>query len=317
MDKPRKTAIDSSDLAAELLARLERGETIEFTDEDDLLIAAVRLDEAGHSANGSYWRTARMVSSIVPPRKQYVDPCRPESLWIPWRQYCLAAIAAKAPAPAEPPQFKGDSSMSKPEAKKGKPAAEAAENATPWEAAGISRRTYFRRKAAGEPIEARQKPVPAPRVPCSVKPASKPAAVSAPAVPASAKAQAECHSAPENAGTSSKDAKKSKDDKPWLIKPGQVLNPKGRPPGSRNKLTDAFVQAMCEDFRLNGAGIVEKVRNEKPDVYLRVIAGMIPKQIETGELGAFSDMSEDELDTCIADMEAKLAQLERGAGGLH
>lgn len=109
--------------------------------------------------------------------------------------------------------------------------------------------------------------------------------------------------------TFSKVAEKSNDDKPWQIKKGQVLNPKGRPKGTRNKLTQDFVAAMCEDFRQHGAAVVEKVRTEKPDVYLRVIAGLVPQQVEVGEAGAFSDLSDDELDITIARMSSQLAEL--------
>tara|TARA_R110000822_G_scaffold30340_5_gene88462 strand:+ start:527 stop:901 length:375 start_codon:yes stop_codon:yes gene_type:complete len=66
--------------------------------------------------------------------------------------------------------------------------------------------------------------------------------------------------------------------KGW-IKPGQVLNPKGRPKGSRNALGEAFVKAMHDDFKANGNAAIVTVREERPHDYLKVIATIIPKEI--------------------------------------
>lgn len=61
----------------------------------------------------------------------------------------------------------------------------------------------------------------------------------------------------------------------YRFKPG---NP-GRPKGSRNKLGEAFVEALQQDFETHGVDAIEKVRTEKPDQYLKVIAQVIPKEI--------------------------------------
>src|SRR5262245_56676891 len=64
---------------------------------------------------------------------------------------------------------------------------------------------------------------------------------------------------------------------PW--KPGQSGNPKGRPPGSRNKLGDAFVEALYKDFAEHGAEAIVACRETKPEVYLTVISKVIPKEV--------------------------------------
>lgn len=58
----------------------------------------------------------------------------------------------------------------------------------------------------------------------------------------------------------------------------------GRPKGARSKLGEAFLEALCDDFNANGVFAIMKVREEKPDQYLKVIASILPKQIE-GEDG--------------------------------
>jgi hypothetical protein len=67
------------------------------------------------------------------------------------------------------------------------------------------------------------------------------------------------------------------------FKPGQSGNPAGRPKGARSKLNEQFLQAMFDDFTLHGVDAIAKVRNEKPDQYLKVVASILPKEIEAGE----------------------------------
>ena len=66
-------------------------------------------------------------------------------------------------------------------------------------------------------------------------------------------------------------------------KPGQSGNPKGRPKGARNKLGEAFLQALHDDFDKHGAAAIVAVRTEKPDQYLKVIASILPREIDVGE----------------------------------
>ena len=86
--------------------------------------------------------------------------------------------------------------------------------------------------------------------------------------------------------------------KPW--QPGQSGNPKGRPPGNRNKLSDAFISALCEDFIVHGAAVIEKVRKVKPEIYLRVIARIIPRQMHVRNESVMSGLSDEQLNETIS-----------------
>lgn len=68
-----------------------------------------------------------------------------------------------------------------------------------------------------------------------------------------------------------------------LFKPGQSGNPAGRPKGARHKLGAAFLEAMLDDFAEHGVSVIAAVRADKPDQYLKVVASILPKEIEPGE----------------------------------
>jgi hypothetical protein len=81
---------------------------------------------------------------------------------------------------------------------------------------------------------------------------------------------------------------------PW--KPGQSGNPTGRVKGCRNKLGEAFVEKLYDDFKEHGVAAIEMVRVEKPDAYLKVIASILPKELKIERV---DELSDDELDQRI------------------
>jgi Family of unknown function (DUF5681) len=56
-------------------------------------------------------------------------------------------------------------------------------------------------------------------------------------------------------------------------------NPDGRPKGSRNKLTETFLDIVAKDFAENGAEAIERVRREDPVMYLRIVGSLIPREL--------------------------------------
>jgi Family of unknown function (DUF5681) len=90
-------------------------------------------------------------------------------------------------------------------------------------------------------------------------------------------------------------------------KPGQSGNPKGRPIGNRNKLNEKFILALHDDFVEHGREVIEKVREDKPDIYLKVIASILPRELHFKNESAFDGMTNDQLDEILGSVRAILA----------
>ncbi len=87
------------------------------------------------------------------------------------------------------------------------------------------------------------------------------------------------------------------------VKPGQVLNPAGRPKGSRNKLGEEFICELHAAFMEKGRAAIERVIEEKPDQYLKVIAQIIPKEFHVRD-NTLDHMSDEELTEFLATIRA-------------
>jgi hypothetical protein len=62
---------------------------------------------------------------------------------------------------------------------------------------------------------------------------------------------------------------------------GQFLKGEGgRPPGSRNKLSKAFIAELCDDWIKHGSEVIKTVREKRPEAYLKVVVSLLPKHLE-------------------------------------
>ncbi len=60
-------------------------------------------------------------------------------------------------------------------------------------------------------------------------------------------------------------------------KPGQSGNPAGRPKGTKDAINKAFLEDVTEDWRDHGREALERARKDKPAEYVRMVAGLLPK----------------------------------------
>ena len=88
------------------------------------------------------------------------------------------------------------------------------------------------------------------------------------------------------------------------FKPGTSGNPGGKPAGARNRLTSKFVHALLDDFEEHGKSAIELARAEDPLGYVKVVASLLPKQVEQTQ--PLEDLTDAELVAGIALLRARL-----------
>ncbi len=89
------------------------------------------------------------------------------------------------------------------------------------------------------------------------------------------------------------------------FKPGTSGNPGGKPAGARNRITTAFLHALAEDFDKHGKKAIERTRAEDPGAYVKVCAGLLPKQVE--QTHPLDDLPDAELLAIIDVLRSRLA----------
>ena len=63
-----------------------------------------------------------------------------------------------------------------------------------------------------------------------------------------------------------------------LFKPGQSGNPAGRPKGARARLSEDFLRDLHEAWGKHGIAALERCASESPDVFVRTVAGLMPRE---------------------------------------
>lgn len=88
----------------------------------------------------------------------------------------------------------------------------------------------------------------------------------------------------------------------------------GRARGVKNRLSHAFLTALAEDFEQYGVEAIKICRVERPNEYLRVIAHLMPKELEV-TVGPLQEISDVELEKLIEHARTRIIDLTPNAGG--
>ena len=83
------------------------------------------------------------------------------------------------------------------------------------------------------------------------------------------------------------------------FKPSQSGNPRGRPPGSRNKLTEDFFRDLCDAWQAFGKPALMTAAWTHPVEFVRVVASLIPRELEATAT-VTERMSDAQLEAIIA-----------------
>jgi hypothetical protein len=85
------------------------------------------------------------------------------------------------------------------------------------------------------------------------------------------------------------------------FKPGQSGNPKGRPQGSRNKLSEEFFRDLCDAWQAFGKPALMTAAWTHPLEFVRLVASLMPRELEaTITPVAMERMSDAQLEAIIA-----------------
>lgn len=77
----------------------------------------------------------------------------------------------------------------------------------------------------------------------------------------------------------------------------------GKPKGARSKLGEMFLEALRDDFETNGAAAIVEVRESRPQDYLKVIASLMPKDLNLN-MNNLDDATDEELVQRLRDLES-------------
>lgn len=96
---------------------------------------------------------------------------------------------------------------------------------------------------------------------------------------------------------------------PW--KPGQSGNPKGRPKGSRNKVTEMFWGDLHAVWQDQGEAALRRCAFHKPEILVQVMAKLMPAKLEI-DVGPTDGISLERMEQLIA-LAERMASLRNGA----
>ena len=97
----------------------------------------------------------------------------------------------------------------------------------------------------------------------------------------------------------------------WLERPDLNESPREHHKAPSDKLGEAFVAELCRSWETLGPPAIAKLADQKPDIYLKLVASFVAKDAEPTS-DEFEDLKDRELAALIMAARAALKAHERG-----
>jgi hypothetical protein len=91
------------------------------------------------------------------------------------------------------------------------------------------------------------------------------------------------------------------------FKPGVSGNPHGNRHRTRHLLNQEFMEALLLNFRHEGKKAIEKVAREQPGVYLKILALLVPREMQIEHTNRIKQMTDEEIEQAIEAIQTMLA----------
>lgn len=88
----------------------------------------------------------------------------------------------------------------------------------------------------------------------------------------------------------------------------------GRPKGSRNKLGEAFLNDLYANWQQHGVETIETVREDNPEVYLKVVASILPKDLNVN-INPLEEAKDEELIQRLRELDSIIRPFLGAQGG--
>jgi hypothetical protein len=102
--------------------------------------------------------------------------------------------------------------------------------------------------------------------------------------------------------------------KPWLVQYRFQQGNPGRKKGARNRLAEEFISDLEDDWKEHGIQVIQEVRETRPQDYLKVIAMLMPKDINF-RLSQYDELTDEQLRERLVRFSDLIATLTSGYTG--
>jgi hypothetical protein len=94
-------------------------------------------------------------------------------------------------------------------------------------------------------------------------------------------------------------------------RPGESGNVKGRPVGSRNKLTERFFEDLYSAWKEKGVEVIHRLIEHEPGTFFRGVVAVLPKEHRVTRANDLVNLTDDQLTKMLETLREKIRDREQ------